>query len=149
MGEIEENVRRIHTGKNGGQRCLISNNWRPKCWNRMKTFFGGHRKRRYSWSVREEIVVQTSSGKDAHKELPKNVSGRFGEIRAKMFRTLKNMSSPTPMQGTSKIRCFVSYSECLICDQTVAQSTYTWILLSLSGKRAVQYFRVVKESRDI
>jgi len=34
----------------------------------------------------------------SHKKWPKNFSGNFGEIRAKIFRTPKNLPAPTPMR---------------------------------------------------
>jgi len=33
-----------------------------------------------------------------HKELPEKVSGKFWEIRAKIFRSPKNLPVPTPME---------------------------------------------------
>jgi len=32
-----------------------------------------------------------------HEKWPKNVSGKFGEIRAKFLRTPENLPAPTPM----------------------------------------------------
>jgi len=50
----------------------------------MKTFFGGQPKK------------YPCGRKYSHKELPESFSGRFGEIRAKIFRTPKNLPAATP-----------------------------------------------------
>ena len=61
--------------------------------NHMKTFF---RRSSQTWSVWEEIL------KYSNKELLENFSGKFGEIRAKIFRTSKPFPAPTPMHKDIK-----------------------------------------------
>ena len=36
--------------------------------------------------------------KYSHKELPETFSGKFEDIRAKIFRTAKNLPAPTPVR---------------------------------------------------
>jgi len=95
VGKIYEHVCKIpeilgklpeHTASNGAQHCLILINWRPT-WGESHEdrFFGGH--------ARNDLCGR----KYSHKELPKKFSAKFGEIRAKIFGTPKNLSAPTPM----------------------------------------------------
>ena len=79
--KIYENVRKIpenlgklleNMNKNGAQRCLILNIW-------------------YS------LWAESHEGKYSHKILPEKFSGMFKEIRAKLFRTPKNLPAPAPM----------------------------------------------------
>ena len=84
LSKIPENL-----GINGAQPCFTSKNgthglrkntWRP--------FLGGHTKKKSSWSFWEKIC---------RKNCTKNFSGKFGEIRAKILRTPKDLPAPTPM----------------------------------------------------
>jgi len=45
--------------------------------------------------------------KYSHKELPETFSGKFEDIRAKIFRTAKNLPAPTPVR-TKRHRAGVS-----------------------------------------
>ena len=84
LGKIPENL-----GKNGAQRCLTSKNGAQRLQkNTIKTFFGGHTKSKNSCSLWEKVCGQKAQ---------KNFSGKFGEIRAKILRTSKNLPAPTPM----------------------------------------------------
>ena len=64
---------------------MQKNTWRP--------FFGGHTKIRSSWSLWEKICRQKSN---------KNFSAKFGEIRAKILRTPKNLPAPTRISQVSE-----------------------------------------------
>jgi len=72
--------------KKGVQRCLILSNGRPGWGESHEDLFcGGHPK------------IDLCGRKYSHKELPEKFSGKFGEIRAKIFRNPKNLPAPTPM----------------------------------------------------
>ena len=58
--------------------------WRWEC----KQWCWRSHQKRSSWSLWEKICG---------KNCPKSFSGKFGEIRAKILRTLKNLPAPTPM----------------------------------------------------
>ena len=86
LGKIYENVRKIpehlgklpeNTGKNGA--CRIT--WR-----------------RFFWGVIPKKGLHDLCGrKYSHKKFPENFLGKFGENRAKIFRTPKYSPAPTPM----------------------------------------------------
>jgi len=61
-----------------------------------KTFFEGH--------PRNDLCVW----KYSNKKLSKNFLGKSGEIRAKIFRTPKNLPAPIPMVPVHNIQCAVS-----------------------------------------
>ena len=90
LGKIPENP-----GKNGAQSCLISKNGvQPLEKNTWRPFFGGHTNKRSLWSLWDKVCRQKSH---------KNFSGKFGEIRAKILRTPKNL----PASSCSiVIKCF-------------------------------------------
>jgi len=76
-GQLPEN-----TDKNSAQRCLILKNWRPTWGESHETFFsfflGGHPKTDL-----------------CGRKYTKSCASKFREIRAKIFRTPKNLPAPT------------------------------------------------------
>ena len=66
----------------------------------MKTFFGSFLK-----VIPKEDVHDLCGRKYSHKEMPENFSGKFGEIRSKIFRNPKNLPAPTPTTGTNVPFC--------------------------------------------
>jgi len=73
---------------------------------------------------------------NAHKKRPENVSGKFGEIRAKFFRTPQNLSAPTPMNSLKQILSFCRFSTC------------SWSSTSLWRQRAIITGTSLTGSRD-
>ena len=66
----------------------------------MKTFFGS-----FLEVIPKEDVHDLCGRKYSHKEMPENFSGKFGEIRSKIFRNPKNLPAPTPTTGTNVPFC--------------------------------------------
>jgi len=87
LGKLPEN-----TDKNGALRCLILKNWCPMWGESHEDLF-------------LEIIPKMM--KYSHRELPEKFSSKFGEIRAKIFRTPKTLSAPTSMcLCVGKISCY-------------------------------------------
>jgi len=82
LGKLPEN-----TGKNGAQRTLVWKKWRQTCSESHEDLF--------LEVIPKTVVMRNSS----HKKWPKNFSGKFGKIRAKILRTPKNLPAPTRMVG--------------------------------------------------
>ena len=72
-----------------------------------KFFFGSHTKKRSSWSLWEKSCRQKSQN---------NFSGKFGEIRAKIIHTPKNLLASTPM-----FEALRNTSKSLFCDHLPAK----------------------------
>jgi len=90
LGKISENLAKIrgHLGKScENYRKLYENTGKNGAQNNMKTFFGGHPNN----SFHEKTFAQ---------KWPKNVSDKFGKIRAKILRTPKNLPAPTHIAST-------------------------------------------------
>ena len=87
LGKMPENP-----DKNGAQH-LQKSTIKTFFW-KSRLFFGGHTKIRSSCSLWEKICEQK-----AHKSF----SGKFGEIRAKILCTPKNLPAPSPMTLTANL----------------------------------------------
>jgi len=84
--EICENLRKIpeNLGKIGAQRGLI--------WKNGAQFWQKHIKSFFWRSPQKNVGLR----KCLHKKWPKNFSGKFGEVQAKILRTPQNLPAPTP-----------------------------------------------------
>ena len=94
--KISENLGKLrkNTGKTGAQRCLNLKNWRLTC------------RESYDlcWRSSQKKVFMVCVGRNIRtKSCPKTrkISGKFGEIRAKIFCTPQNLPAPTPVTSVT------------------------------------------------
>jgi len=113
LDKIPENLSEIpeNPGKNGAQRCVTSKTDAQRFSKKqMKTFF---------LEVAQKKVFVIFVGENLLAKVVQQLSGKFGEIRAKILRTSKNFLGPTPMFCTIPniveclSRCCNSLKHCL------------------------------------
>jgi len=112
--------------------------WRPAfAGKHMTTFFGGHTKKRSSWSLWQKICHT----KFSHQ----NFLGKSGNIRAKILRTPKSLPVPTPMSGGTTPRCAVAFGGgCNYENTTVLQNATPKTVMRSHCALLNQWFTVVK-----